>query len=366
MALPAGPLDVLCPAGDPSAQVPCGLLIISWRQPRSPQVDCGPCAAYNERMSLRQAQESADTAVKPMDIVAAIGNTPLVELRNTVDGKTRLLAKLEGSNPGGSVKDRIARQMVLAAEESGELTPDRVILEATSGNTGIGLAMVGAAKGYKVRLTMPQCVSMERRRILEAFGADLVLTPAAEGTDGAIRKAHSLLCQDPHHYFMPDQFNNPANVEAHRTTTGPEILRDTGGEVDAVVGGMGTTGTLMGVAAYLREHRPGVRIVGVEPRHGHRIQGLKNMTESVVPGIYDPKVLDQKITVEDEEAFACARRLSAEEGIFAGMSSGAALTGALRVAEDMKSGTVVVIFPDRGDRYLSTVLFRSICAECPP
>jgi cysteine synthase B len=317
-------------------------------------------------MALSKVHECTGTEVRRMDIIEAIGNTPLVELRNTVDGKARVLAKLEGNNPGGSVKDRIARQMVLAAEETGELTPERVILEATSGNTGIGLAMVGASRGYRVRLTMPQCVSIERQRTLEAFGADLVLTPAEEGTDGAIRKAHDLLADEPDLYFMPDQFNNPANVEAHRLTTGPEILQQTGGELDVVVGGMGTTGTLMGIAACMAERAPHVRIVGVEPRLGHRIQGLKNMTEAIVPGIYDRGALDEKLTVDDEDAFAAARRLSVQEGIFVGMSSGAALTGALRVAEGMGFGTVVVILPDRGDRYLSTLLFRSICAECPP
>jgi cysteine synthase B len=301
-----------------------------------------------------------------MTILDAIGNTPLVELRNLTNGRVRILAKLEGHNPGGSVKDRIARQMVLAAEESGELTRDRTLLEATSGNTGIGLAMVAAARGYRVCLTMPQCVSEERRRILEAFGAEIVLTPPQEGTDGAIREARRLLAENPDRYFMPNQFDNPANVEAHYQTTGPEIIEATSGEVDVFVAGLGTSGTVMGVGRRLREHDASVRVVGIEPRLGHRIQGLKNMTESIVPRIYDERQLDLKLTVLDEEAFSAARELSLREGIFVGMSSGAALSGALRVARDMDSGTVVVIFPDRGERYLSTVLFRSICAECPP
>jgi len=301
-----------------------------------------------------------------MTVLDAIGNTPLIELPNLTNGRARILAKLEGANPGGSVKDRIARQMILAAEAAGTLTRDRTILEATSGNTGIGLAMVAAAKGYRVLLTMPQCVSEERRRILEAFGAQLVLTPAQEGTDGAIREAHRLLAENPDRYFMPNQFDNVANLEAHYETTGPEIIAQTGGDVDVLVAGLGTSGTIMGAGRRLKEHNLNVRLVGVEPRLGHRIQGLKNMTESIVPGIYDPARLDDKLTVLDEEAFAAARNLSLREGIFVGMSSGAALCGALRVAESMKSGTIVVIFPDRGDRYLSTVLFRSICAECPP
>jgi len=312
------------------------------------------------------AQALPSGAAMAMTILDAIGNTPLIELRNFTNGRVRVLAKLEGHNPGGSVKDRIAKQMLLAAEQSGELTKDKTILEATSGNTGIGLAMVAAAKGYRVRLTMPQCVSEERRRILEAFGAEIVLTPAQEGTDGAIREARRLLSDEPERHFMPNQFDNPANVEAHYQTTGPEIVAQTGGEVDVFVAGLGTSGTVMGVGRRLREHNPDVRIVGVEPRPGHRIQGLKNMTEAIVPGIYDERQLDGKLTVLDEEAFAMARELSLREGVFVGMSSGAALCGALRVAQGMKSGTVVVIFPDRGERYLSTVLFRSICAECPP
>ena len=301
-----------------------------------------------------------------MTVLEAIGNTPLVELPRLANGKVRILAKLEGHNPGGSVKDRPARHMVLAAEASGELTRDKVILEATSGNTGIGLAMVAAAKGYRVRLTMPKCVSIERQRVLEAFGADLVLTPANEGTDGAIREAHRLLEQEPDLYYMPNQFDNPANVLSHYDTTGPEVIRDTGGEVHAFVAGLGTSGTLMGAGRRLKEANPNTLLVGVEPQRGHHIQGLKNMTEAMVPGIYQPSLLDDKLTVDDNEAFAVARLLSVREGLFVGMSSGAALVGALRIAERMTTGTIVTVFPDRGERYLSTVLFRSVCAECPP
>jgi cysteine synthase B len=301
-----------------------------------------------------------------MTLLDAIGNTPLVEMSRLTNGKVRILAKLEGHNPGGSVKDRPALQMVRSAEDSGELTEDKVILEATSGNTGIGLAMVAAAKGYRVRLTMPECVSIERRRILEAFGADIVLTPAAEGTDGAIHEAHRLLDEHPDLYYMPNQFDNPANVRAHYETTGAEILRDTGGEVDALVAGLGTSGTLMGAGRRLKEANPDTLVVGVEPQTGHRIQGLKNMTESIVPGIYEPGLLDDKVTVSDNAAFSLARDLSVKEGLFVGMSSGAALLGALQVADCMTGGTVVTVFPDRGERYLSTVLFRSVCADCPP
>ncbi len=303
-----------------------------------------------------------------MSIFSAIGNTPLVELNNLNNKgpKVRILAKLEGANPGGSVKDRPAYWMVKKAEESDELTKGKTILEPTSGNTGIALAMIGAAKGYKVKLCMPECVSTERQHILEALNAEVVLTPAKEGTDGAIRKAHELLEANPDTYFMPDQFTNENNVLAHYETTGPEVFDQTNGEVDVFVAGMGTTGTLMGVYRYLKEKKPEVKVVGIEPPEGHAIQGLKNMNEAIVPDIYNPQMLDEKITVEDGEAFEITRLLAAKEGIFVGMSSGAAVTGALRVAKQMTSGTIVVLLPDRGDRYLSTTLFRSICAKCPP
>jgi len=303
-----------------------------------------------------------------MSILSAIGNTPLVELNklNSKKPKVRIFGKLEGTNPGGSVKDRPAFWMIKKAEESGQLTKGKIILEPTSGNTGIALAMIGAAKGYRVKLCMPECVSTERQRILEALNAEIVLTPAKEGTDGAIRKAHQLLDTEPDRYYMPNQFENDSNVLAHYETTGPEIFSQTKGEIDIFVAGMGTTGTLMGVYKFFKEKKPEVKIVGIEPPEGHTIQGLKNMKESIVPKIYNPRMLDEKITVEDGEAFEMTRQLAGKEGIFVGMSSGAAVAGALRIARDMNSGTVVVILPDRGDRYLSTTLFRSICAKCPP
>ncbi len=302
-----------------------------------------------------------------MSILSAIGNTPLVELTHVHDNsKVKIFGKLEGANPSGSVKDRPAYYMINKAEESGELTRDKIILEPTSGNTGIALAMIGAAKGYKVILTMPKCVSIERRRILEAFGTEIILTPGCDGTDGAIRKAHKLLEENPRIYFMPNQFENESNILAHYETTGPEILSQTNGEVDIFVAGMGTTGTLMGVGKYLKEKKPGVRIIGVEPTIGHTIQGLKNMRESIVPKIFNPEMIDEKITIEDDEAFDTTRLLATKEGIFVGMSSGAAVAGALHIAKNMDSGTIVVILPDRGDRYLSTTLFRSVCAKCPP
>jgi S-sulfo-L-cysteine synthase (O-acetyl-L-serine-dependent) len=307
------------------------------------------------------------TVRKQFDLLSTIGNTPMVELvhLNTHPG-VRIFAKIEGGNPGGSVKDRAAYYMIKKAEESGVLTKEKTIVEATSGNTGIALAMIGAVKGYKVKLFMPECVSQERRRILEAFGATIELTPAKEVTDGAIKRAHEFVDQEPEDYYMPDQFSNEANVLAHYLTTGPEILSQTGGEVDAFVAGMGTTGTLMGVSKFFRENKPSVKTVGVEPTVGHSIQGLKNMQEAIVPKIYNPSMLDDKITVEDEEAFEMARMLAVSEGLFVGMSSGAAVAGALKLAKNMRNGTIVTLLPDRGERYLSTSLFRSICAHCPP
>jgi cysteine synthase B len=294
-----------------------------------------------------------------MSILSAIGNTPLVELNklNSKKPNVRIFGKLEGTNPGGSIKDRPAYWMIKKAEESGRLT---------KGKTGIALAMIGSAKGYSVKLCMPECVSTERQHILEAFGAEVVLTHAKEGTDGAIRKAHELLDAEPDKYYMPNQFTNENNVLAHYETTAPEIFSQTNGQIDVFVAGMGTTGTLMGVYKFFKEKKPQVKIVGIEPPEGHTIQGLKNMTESIVPKIYNPKMMDEKLTVDDGEAFETTRDLAAKEGIFVGMSSGAAVAGALHIAQRMTSGTIVVILPDRGDRYLSTTLFRSICAKCPP
>ncbi|TEB16054.1 Cysteine synthase B [Pelotomaculum sp. FP] len=302
-----------------------------------------------------------------MDIFDSIGNTPLVELKSLTNGsKVKILGKLEGCNPGGSIKDRTAYYLIKKAEESGELTKGKIILEPTSGNTGIALAMIGAAKGYKVTLVVPGCVSVERSRILEAFGADVIITPAEEGTDGSIRKAHQVIKEEPDKYYMPNQFVNENNSLAHYETLGPEVYAQTNGEIDVFVAGMGTTGTLMGASRYLKEKKPGVKVVGIEPTVGHAIQGLKNMQEAIVPEIYNPGMLDEIITIEDDEAYETARLLATKEGIFVGMSSGAAVAGALRIAERMNTGVIVAILPDRGDRYLSTTLFRSICAKCSP
>ena len=305
-----------------------------------------------------------------MSLLSAIGNTPLVELQRIWDAdKTgvRILAKLEGSNPGGSVKDRPAYYMLKSAIESGELTKDKTILEPTSGNTGIGMAMIATAMGFRIKLTMPACVSEERRAILIALGAELELTPGCDKTDGAIRRAHHIMEMHGDQYYMPDQFSNPANWKAHYETTAPEVVRDTKGAVDAFVAGMGTTGTLMGCSRYFREHSSRTKVVGVEPTLNHRIQGLKNMQESIVPSIYEHALLDKKIVCEDDDAFETFREMALREGLFCGLSSGAALWGAIQVARDLPRGsTVVVIFADRGERYLSTEIFRSVCALCPP
>jgi len=302
-----------------------------------------------------------------MSILQCIGHTPLACIeRINPNPKVTLFAKLEGNNPGGSVKDRIALYMLDIAEKTGMLTQDKIILEATSGNTGIGLAMVATAKKYRVKLTMPACVSIERRRILEAFGAELILSPSNEGTDGAIKLAHSILAEEPDKYFMPNQFDNNANVLAHYETTGKEIIEQTNGHITHFVAGMGTTGTLMGVSKRLKELNDTISIIGVEPVLNHRIQGLKNMSESMKPKIFDSANLDEHYFVNDEEAFATTRMLAVKEGIFAGMSSGAAVHIALRKSSELQKGVIVVILPDRGDRYLSTSLFTSVCAKCPP
>ena len=305
--------------------------------------------------------------MKGQSLLEAIGNTPLVEIGSLCKKPgVRIMAKLEGNNPGGSVKDRPARRMILAAEASGELTCDKVILEPTSGNTGIALAMIAAARGYRIKLVMPACVSVERRSVLEAYGAEIVLSPGCEATDGAIRLAHKILAGDPERYYMPNQYSNPFNVLAHYETTAPEIWHQTEGQVTHVVAGVGTSGTVMGLAKFFQETGPKVRIVAVEPVLGHKIQGLKNMQEAIVPAIYDPNAYHQKLVVEDDDAFETARLLAAHQGIFCGMSGGAAVAGALTLSKDLESAVIVVIVPDRGDRYLSTNLFKSMCAQCPP
>jgi cysteinyl-tRNA synthetase len=293
-------------------------------------------------------------------VLELIGNTPLVRINrmNPVPG-VEILVKLEGLNPGGSVKDRIALRMIERAEALGELTPGRIVLEASSGNTAIGLAMVCAVKGYQLLVTMSESASEERKRILKAYGAQILLTPGYRGTDGAIEEAYRLAREEPGKYALVDQFNNEANWQAHYDGTGKEIWEATGGKVNVVVLAMGTTGTLMGATRALQELNPAIRVVGVEPFKGHKIQGLKNMKESYVPGIFKPDELHAIVNVDDDSAYEAARRLAREEGIFVGMSAGAAMKVALDEARALGQGTVVALLPDGGERYLSTSLFVS-------
>ncbi|MBK6934489.1 MAG: cysteine synthase family protein [Bacteroidales bacterium] len=301
-------------------------------------------------------------------ILDSIGNTPLIEIKklNPYFPEIRIFAKIEGQNPGGSIKDRPALYMINDAEKKGILTKEKTIIEATSGNTGIALAMIAAIKGYKIKLFMPECVSLERRKILESYNAKLVLTPAKENTDGAIIRAKKLLNDYSDLYFMPDQFSNPANPQSHYETTGPEILNQMPCQINYFVCGVGSTGTLMGTGKFLKENIQNIKIVAIEPVKNHKIQGLKNLEEAIVPSIYDSSLFDMHFYVNDNESFELARKITREEGVFAGMSSGAALAGTLKLAEKIKSGNIVTIFPDRGDRYLSTNLFASFCANCPP
>ncbi len=288
----------------------------------------------------------------------AIGNTPIVEIsRLNPNRNVRVFVKLESFNPGGSIKDRVARQMIEGAERRGELTKDKVILEATSGNTGIGIAMIAAAKGYRLCLVMSEGVSEERKKILKALGAELRFTPASLGTDGAIEVVYGMLREQPDKYFGTDQYNNADNVAAHYHGTGEEIWRQTHGNVTMVVAALGTTGTAMGVSKRLKEYNRDIRIIGVEPFLQHKIQGLKNMKESYQPGIYDKTRLDEKINILDPDAFEMARRMAREEGLLVGMSSGAAVHVALQKATEMTEGLIVAICPDSGERYLSTELF---------
>jgi len=293
------------------------------------------------------------------NILETIGKTPLVRINNIVkNNNAALYVKLEGQNPGGSVKDRIALSMVEAAERDGTLTRDKIILEPTSGNTGLGLAIVALIKGYQLHVTMSAGMSEERKNMLLALGATLILTDPTKGTDGAILKAREILEENPDKYWQPDQFNNPANPDTHYRTTAEEIWEDLDGQIDVFVAGIGTSGTVMGTGKRLHELNPNVRIVAVEPILGHKIQGLKNMKEAIVPGIYEEDGWDEKVTVEDQVCHEYSRLLSSEEGIFAGMSAGAAIYAAARITEKLDRGNVVCIIPDRGEKYLSTALFQ--------
>ena len=302
----------------------------------------------------------SSTSAAPLHAVSSvidlIGNTPLVRLRRFEDGlrNVELYAKIEGKNPGGSVKDRPAARMILDGERSGALGPGRIILDATSGNTGIAYAMIGASKGYPVKLCLPENVTPERKRTLRAYGAELVMTSPLEGSDGAIRMARKLYEADRDRYFYPDQYNNDANWRSHFDTTGPEIIDQTDGRLTHFVAGLGTSGTFMGVGRRLRNFNPAIRLISVQPDSPlHGLEGLKHMESAIVPGIYDPSLADEDVRVSTEDAHELTRQLATQEGLLVGISSGANLVGALRIARKTSDAIVVVIFCDGGEKYLS-------------
>lgn len=295
-------------------------------------------------------------------ILDLVGNTPLLDVSSIGDGlspRVRLYAKLEGLNPGGSVKDRAALWMMRRGIESGELREGKTVLDSTSGNTGIALAMIGAALGFPVSLVLPENVSTERKRIISAYGAKIIYSSGLEGSDGAILLCRQILEKDPERYFKPDQYFNPNNPQAHYESTGPEIWQATEGRVTHFVAGIGTGGTIMGTGRYLKEKNPNVRIVAAEPDDAlHGLEGLKHMASSIVPGIYHESELDEKIPVPTDTAYELCYRMGEELGVVVGQSSGAAIFAALRIARQLDEGSIVMIFPDFGDRYLSTNLWH--------
>jgi len=290
---------------------------------------------------------------RPEDLV---GNTPLLELPSVsreVPGVT-ILGKAEWYNPGGSVKDRPALWMIRDGEKSGALAPGKVILDATSGNTGIAYGWIGAALDYKVKLCMPKNASEERKKILRAYGVEIVLTDPGEGSDGAIREARRLYDEDPEKYFYPDQYKNPANPRSHYESTAPEIWVQTGGEITHFVAGLGTSGTFVGTAQRLKEYNPDIKVISFEPDSPfHGLEGMKHMASAIVPEIYDPTIADQNLGTPTEEAYDMVKRLAREEGILVGLSAGAAVATSLRVARELESGVIVTVFPDGADKYLS-------------
>jgi cysteine synthase B len=306
-----------------------------------------------------------DASIPELSAPAAlIGGTPLVRLPGLEPRPgIEMYAKLESQNPGGSVKDRAALAMILEGERTGALHRGRVLIDATSGNTGISYAMLGAARGYKVVLCVPANVTAERKRLLHAYGAELVLTDPMDGSDGAIREVRRRYDRDPDRYFYPDQYSNPANWRAHYDTTAPEIIEQTGGRVTHFVAGLGTGGTFIGTGRRLREWRPSVQLVSVQPESAlHGLEGLKHMASSIVPPIYDPGLADRDERVSTEDAYALVLRLARQEGLLVGPSSGAALTASLRIAKENDRAVIVTIFPDRGDRYLSEAFWNGTSA----
>lgn len=295
-------------------------------------------------------------AREPMEAWELVGNTPLLRLRHIAShsSKVEIYAKAEWFNPGGSVKDRPALSMILDGEQTGKLAAGKIILDATSGNTGIAYAWIGAARGYKVKLALPQNASEERKRILQSYGAELVLTSPLEGSDGAIREARRLYSENPDLYFYPDQYNNEANWKAHYETTAIEIWQQTAGRITHFISGLGTSGTFVGTTRRLKELNPDIRAISFQPDSPfHGLEGLKHMETSIVPGIYDPGIADETYEINTEQAHEYTRRLGKREGLLVGVSSGAALACALKVAEKIESGVIVTVFPDAGDKYLS-------------
>jgi cysteine synthase B len=291
-----------------------------------------------------------------VSILDLVGRTPLIRLRQIEKEcpGVEIYAKAEWQNPGGSVKDRAASRMIAEGETSGRLKHGKTILDATSGNTGIAYAMIGAARGYKVKLCVPENASHERKLILRAFGAELVLTSPLESTDGAIREARRLFAESPDEYFYPDQYNNDGNWRAHYDTTGPEIIEQTAGALTHFVAGLGTSGTFVGTARRLRKFNPAIKLISFQPATAfHGLEGLKHMESAIVPGIYDPTIADQDLRVESEDAFDMVRRLAREEGVMAGISSGAAIAAVLQVAKGLKSGIIVTVCPDGAEKYLT-------------
>ena len=304
-------------------------------------------------MSIPAADRVQKRGATVLDL---IGNTPLLRLKHFEDGlqNVELYGKAEWFNPGGSVKDRPAASMVKEGLRSGALGPGKTLLDATSGNTGIAYAMIGASSGFPVRLCVPSNVTIERKRLLHAYGADLIFTDPMDGSDGAIREARKQVAANPDLYFYPDQYNNDANWGAHYQTTGPEILAQTDGRITHFVAGLGTSGTFMGTGRRLREANPNIKLISFQPDSPlHGLEGLKHMETAIVPGIYDPSLADEDMRVTTEDAYTMVRRLAREEGLLVGISGGAALAAALKVARDLRNAVIVTIFPDSADKYMS-------------